>query len=253
MTRGWIAGLAVIALGLSACRTPQVVPYDLSDGLPPRKGVLHPIERGQTLWRIARAYGVSLQELAEINDIADPAQIQAGAALWVPGAERVLKIDPAGASNKPDANPSPSTGTAVRKPDDDDPPPKLDVRPSRFIWPVKGVLFSRFGVRDGTQHEGIDIAAPKGTQIVAADGGDVIYAGVQRGYGNIILVKHVDGLITIYAHNDAHDVKQGDRVSKGQPIAKVGATGRASGPHVHFEVRQDRQPRNPLFFLPAPP
>lgn len=239
----------------AACRTASYVPDDLTDGQAPRKGVLHTVERGQTLWRIARAYGVGVQELAEVNDLPDPTQIKAGAGLWIPGAERVLRVEPAPALlGKPPDAPPPKPGEK-RPPDDDDEDDsrKVKVSRTRFVWPVKGILFSRFGVRDGTQHEGIDISAPKGTTVVAADDGEVLYAGVQRGYGNIVLVKHADGLITIYAHNDENGVAAGTRVRRGQEIAKVGETGRATGPHVHFEVRKDRVPRNPLFFLPPSP
>lgn len=250
------AVLPLLLMALGACRSaPAVVPDDLEEGAAPRQGVLHPVERGQTLWRIAKAYGLTVQELAEVNDLTDPTQLKVGQALWVPRADRLLHVDPAPAMG-PKGEVRVANGSLGPRPlpDDGDEAggPAVEVRRSRFLWPVKGVLFSRFGVRDGTQHDGIDISAPKGTVVVAADGGDVLYSGVQRGYGNIVLVKHADGLITIYAHNDENGVRTGERVKQGQPIARVGQTGRATGPHVHFEVRQDRVPRNPLFFLPAP-
>ncbi len=257
--------LLILAAALSALACHgrhRVVPDDLEEGARAKSGVTHTVEKGQTLWRIARAYGVPVQELAEVNDLPDPTQIRAGQGLWVPRAERVLHVVPAGTppvAPQPDRRPPAQTAgnakqppTAARDDDDDEAKaPKVEVRRNRFAWPVKGVLFSRFGVRDGTQHDGIDIAAPKGTAISAADGGEVLYAGTQNGYGNIVLVKHRDDLITIYAHNDENLVKTGDSVKSGQLLGKVGETGRASGPHLHFEVRQNRVPRNPLFFLPS--
>jgi lipoprotein NlpD len=238
----------LLVLVAPACRSrPDTLPDDLVEGAAPHGGVLHPVERGQTLWRIARAYGVTVQELAEVNDLGDPTQMKVGQALWVPRATRLLHVEPAPALG---AKFEPPRASGKPAPPDDEPEPKVEVRRSRFIWPVNGVLFSRFGVRDGTQHDGIDISAPKGTGIVAADGGEVLYSGVQHGYGNIVLVKHADGLITIYAHNEENEVRAGERVKRGQTIARVGQTGRATGPHVHFEVREARIPRNPLFFLP---
>lgn len=240
----------VLLLLLAACRTTPVVPDDLQDGPVAGKGVFHTVERGQTLWRIAKAYRITVQDLAEVNDVLDPSQIKAGSALWIPGAERVLKVDPAPSlvAKYDPSLPIPP----IPEEEPEEAAPKI-VKRARFVWPVKGVLFSRFGVRGGTQHDGIDISAPLGTPVVAADAGEVIYAGTQRGYGNIVLVKHADGLITIYAHNTENRVKPGERVKKNQTIATVGQTGRASGPHVHFEVREERVPRNPLFFLPEAP
>jgi lipoprotein NlpD len=242
----WNYSLFVLAAALAAtsCRTPSQVPDDLTDGPVKGDGVVHPVVKGQTLWRIARAYGVTVQELAEVNDLLDPTQIKVGQALWVPGAKQHLDVEPA-PSLVGRMGPEASVASAPGEEG-----PALETPRSRFMWPVQGILFSRFGVRGGAQHDGIDISAPKGTPIVAADSGEVLYAGVQRGYGNIVLVKHEDGLITIYAHNERNDVKVGERVRKGQAIGLVGQTGRASGPHVHFEVRKARVPRNPLFFLP---
>jgi murein DD-endopeptidase MepM/ murein hydrolase activator NlpD len=120
----------------------------------------------------------------------------------------------------------------------------------RLSWPVQGVLYSRFGVRQGQRHDGIDIAAPEGTPIGAAAEGQVVYAGSQSGYGSIVIVRHEAGLLTLYAHASAVLVRQGERVAAGQPIARVGRSGRTSGPHLHFEVREGTRPRNPLVYLP---
>lgn len=242
-----VVGALFLAL-ITACRS---TPTALPDGMPHRpadaKGVVHPVEKGQTLWRIARAYSLTLQELAEVNDIEDPSKISVGQKLWIPNATQVLSVDPA-ASLVDTQTPPPTPGSPTPKAE---PVPKVALSKERFIWPVKGTLYSRFGVRNGTQHDGIDISAPKGSTVVAADEGQVLYSGVQRGYGNIVLVKHPDELITIYAHNEVNLVETGQRVKRAQPVAKVGQTGRASGPHLHFEVRKQRVPRNPLFFLPT--
>jgi murein DD-endopeptidase MepM/ murein hydrolase activator NlpD len=117
-------------------------------------------------------------------------------------------------------------------------------------WPVKGVLYRGFGVKQGQRHDGIDLSAPEGTPVRAAAAGEVIYVGTQSGYGLIVILRHASGLITLYAHNSEVLVKDGDRVEAGTPVAKVGQTGRTSGPHLHFEVREGTRPRDPLQFLP---
>ena len=102
----------------------------------------------------------------------------------------------------------------------------------------------------GLAHLGHRLAAPEGTVIGAAAAGTVIYAGEQSGYGSIIILRHPDGLVTLYAHCSALLVEEGRAVRQGEPVAKVGQTGRTSGPHLHFEVREGTKPRNPLLFLP---
>lgn len=89
-----------------------------------------------------------------------------------------------------------------------------------------------------------------GTQVKAAADGDVVFADTHRGYGNVVILRHADGVMTIYAHHQRNLVLAGQRVRQGDPIAQVGSTGRASGPHLHFEVRQRAQPHDPLRFLP---
>ena len=119
-----------------------------------------------------------------------------------------------------------------------------------LLWPVDGQVTSKFGPRGASFHDGLDIASPLGTPILAAASGEVIYNGALRGYGNIVIVRHRDGYVTVYAHTQKNLVQEGESVRRGQAIARVGQTGRASGPHVHFEVRKDNLARNPLRYLP---
>lgn len=111
---------------------------------------------------------------------------------------------------------------------------------------------SRFGARGRELHEGIDLAAPEGTAVVAAGAGVVIFAGEQRGYGLLVLIAHAGDLVTVYAHNQENLVVRGEHVERGQQVARVGRSGNASGPHVHFEVRRAAKPSDPLPFLRAP-
>lgn len=118
-----------------------------------------------------------------------------------------------------------------------------------FSNPSRGRLTSRFGMRWGSMHTGIDVANSTGTPIYAADGGKVSFAGVNGTYGNLVIIDHENGYQTYYAHASKLLVKKGQRVYKGEQIALVGSTGRSTGPHLHFEVRKNGTPVNPLNFV----
>jgi murein DD-endopeptidase MepM/ murein hydrolase activator NlpD len=120
---------------------------------------------------------------------------------------------------------------------------------SGLIWPVSGPVTSGFGWRWGRMHEGIDIAVPSGTAVAAAASGVVIYAGWMGGYGNLVLIDHGGGIATAYGHNSSIVVGNGSSVSQGQTIALSGSTGNSTGPHVHFEVRVNGSPVDPLGYL----
>ncbi|MCX7781198.1 MAG: peptidoglycan DD-metalloendopeptidase family protein [Negativicutes bacterium] len=125
-----------------------------------------------------------------------------------------------------------------------------------MIWPASGPITSPFGWRThpifGTQrfHSGIDIGADYGDTVVAADGGVVIYADWMGGYGKAVIIDHGGGISTLYAHNSELLAGEGQKVYKGQPIARVGSTGYSTGPHLHFEVRQGGSPVSPMNYLP---
>jgi len=120
-------------------------------------------------------------------------------------------------------------------------------------WPLRGVLYARFGRKGRSPHDGIDLAAPAGTPVRTAAEGSVLFAGPQQGYGLLVIVEHAHGLVTVYAHNRDLRVKTGQSVREGQVIATVGESGKTSGPHLHFEVRQDGAPVDPLDVLGPPP
>jgi flagellar protein FlgJ len=121
--------------------------------------------------------------------------------------------------------------------------------------PVKGRISSPFGERNdpftgnSRQHKGLDIAAPAGTKVSAAASGTVAFSGWKPGYGNTVIIEHGDGYETRYAHNSDLTVRKGDTVTAGDTIAKVGSTGRSTGPHLHFELRQDGSPVDPGKYL----
>ena len=153
-------------------------------------GVHHTVQKGQTLFSIAQAYGIDLEVLRQANHIRDASKIKAGIQLWIPGPSRVLAVP---------KNQSPSFSTTTRSAKK-----KPTVKPLKgiLIWPTKGTLTSRFGKRNGRKHEGIDIAAPKGTPIYAAAAGKVVFSGWgPTGYGKMVIIKHRNHLTTVYAHN----------------------------------------------------
>lgn len=119
-----------------------------------------------------------------------------------------------------------------------------------FSWPVSGPVTSGFGPRWGRMHNGIDIAAPTGTPIGAAAGGEVFFAGWLGGYGNAVLIDHGDGYTTLYAHQSEIRASVGQTVSAGTTVGLVGSTGQSTGPHLHFEVRLWDTPHDPLQYLP---
>jgi murein DD-endopeptidase MepM/ murein hydrolase activator NlpD len=119
----------------------------------------------------------------------------------------------------------------------------------KFIKPVQGKIISEFGPRNGRMHKGIDIQAPEGESIKAAEDGVVIFSGFLKGYGNVVIIKHEGDFFTVYAHNKVNLVKEGEFVKKGQVIGKVGMTGNAQTPHLHFEVRKKTKPLDPTEYL----
>ena len=133
--------------------------------------------------------------------------------------------------------------------------PLASVRRSsgQLRWPLRGVLYARFGRKGKSPHDGIDLAAPAGTPVRTAAEGSVLFAGPQQGYGLLVIIEHAHGLVTVYAHNRDLRVRTGQPVREGQVIATVGESGKTSGPHLHFEVRQDGAPVDPLDFLGPPP
>ncbi len=203
------------------------------------KGVYHRIEPGQTIWRISRAYNVEIDTLAKINRLDEALDIRAGSYLFIPDAERTIHIPPYSVSTpEPDAGANQHTL----------PDASVEIR---FLWPLQGKVSSSFGMRNGRPHEGIDITAPLGTDIKAAADGVVMRSGWSRGdYGKTVVITHKDGFETLYGHNSYNLVSEGARVTAGQVIGRVGRTGNATGNHVHFEIRKNGAPVNPLFFLP---
>jgi len=244
-----------------------VPPLDPAHAEPDLVAVVHVVTPGQTLYRIARAYGVSVDELMALNGIEDPRAVGIGQKLLIPGATEVRAVELAADGGTPEveeravavaADPDPVPEARPRSSPAARRPPGPTTRPGQgkgdLGWPVRGVLYARFGRKGAEPHDGIDLAAPAGTPVKTAAEGTVLFAGDQAGYGKIVIVEHAGGLITLYAHNRDLRVKSGQRVRPEQVIATVGESGRTSGPHLHFEVRRNGAPVDPLEHLgPIPP
>jgi murein DD-endopeptidase MepM/ murein hydrolase activator NlpD len=203
------------------------------------RGTVHEVRPGENLYRISLHYGVPVERIARENRIRNARDLSVGTRLVIPVAQR---SQPQRAL-RPDSDwrvgPAPNDGDARRA-------------GLAFHWPVQGEVNSPFGRRWGRRHQGIDIRAPRGTLIRAAEAGRVIHSGRGLGgYGRVVIIRHAGGFSTVYAHTNRNYVAVGDRVAKGQRIAEVGSTGNASGPHLHFEVRRERRALDPRAYLPG--
>ena len=234
-------------------------PYSLNVGqrlkMPDAK--IHVVEKGDTIYNISKRYNVDMRTLSRQNNISDPSGLRIGQKLIIPGS---VVTSAAPASTHYVSNSQPKKTTSSWKPwtkkkttrsvsSGYTPPPKA--RKSKFDWPVRGTLISKFGsIGKGRTNDGINIKAPLGTAVKAADAGTVAYAGNElKGFGNLILIKHADGWITAYAHNDRLLVKKGQKVRRGEKIATVGTTGSVNSPQLHFEIRAGKKAVNPQSYL----
>ncbi len=189
----------------------------------------HIVRSGENLYRISIRYGMNLPELRELNSLTSD-DLRVGQRL------KVLKDR--------DSREVRVADRTTRRAED------TDTTTSNVHLPVNGRVLSEFGIRNNMPHNGIDIEASIGEPIHAALDGKVVFVGVQRGYGNVVVLEHDDFVMTVYAHNDRNLVRLGDKVKGGQPIATVGQSGNATAPHLHFEYRKRGKAINPRKVLP---
>ncbi|MGF1594959.1 MAG: peptidoglycan DD-metalloendopeptidase family protein [Kiloniellaceae bacterium] len=244
-------------------------PYALTIGqvLTVPHAQVHEVAAGDTVFNIAQRYDVDRSELVRMNRLEPPYTIPLGQKLLLPTPGSAVQAGPppgaiasapreAAIPPEPQAAPAPvpaPTASAVPQ----QAKPRAAVRaalanpPARagssFLWPVQGPVLSSFGTKTGGErNDGINIAAPRGTPVRAAENGVVAYAGEElRGFGKLLLVKHADGWVTAYAHNEELLVAPGDHVQRGQTIARVGSSGHVDRPQLHFEVRRGTRAVNP--------
>jgi murein DD-endopeptidase MepM/ murein hydrolase activator NlpD len=213
------------------------------------RDVAYEIKAGDTLSKLADIYGVPAEEIQAYNAIRDPKKLRVGQRLIIPA---VGPLKSSTALPLPEARPIETEPAQLKM---------VSIAGVRSYigdleYPVQSSRYSsRFGWRWSKFHEGIDLAAPEGADVLAAHDGEVVFVSESwSGYGKVIIIKG-DRFMTVYGHNSRNKVSKGDRVEKGNVIAKVGQTGDASGPHLHFETRVlNHQGRfaavNPMVFYP---
>lgn len=186
-------------------------------GVTPEGPVFHTVKSGESIEAISKRYQVPTDTLVLLNGLRSGESVAPG---------RELLVSYGGSRGAPLLRTFRSTNSNIPV-------------GGKLLWPVGGgKLASRFGPRSGSFHDGLDISAPTGTPVYAAHTGTVLYADNKLGgYGNLVILRGDDDLITVYAHNQKLLVKPKQRVRRGELIAKVGSTGRSTGPHLHFEVR----------------
>ena len=231
------------------------------------------VASGDTLYSLSRKYSVPVNDLAVLNNIKAPFVLSVGQKLKVPnlaGAVAGKSVSQSAGVAKEVATEKKlvakketgttavdvkSSGGAAAKKISSNPAQKLPTitarSSSKFSWPVRGKILSDYGAKsNGLFNDGINISAKQGTPVVAAENGVVAYAGNEvKGMGNLIIIQHDAGWMTVYAHMDSLNVKRGIRVKVGQKIGAVGQTGKVNSPQLHFEIRKGTKAYNPGEYL----
>ncbi len=214
------------------------------------------IAPGDTLYSLSRKYSVPVNDLAVMNNIKPPFTLSVGQVLRVPDLQGTQVVQQTSVQQTDNENVvvAKTKSQPVKKISSDPSKklPKITARSStKFSWPLRGKILSDYGAKsNGLFNDGVNIAASKGTAIKAAENGVVAYAGNEvKGMGNLIIIQHDAGWMTVYAHMDSMNVKRGTKVSVGQTIGKVGETGKVDRPQLHFEIRKGTKAYNPSSYL----
>ena len=188
-------------------------------------GAYYDVKRGDTLWSIAKLYNTQVSDIVEANRLPSATKIDVGQRLFIPSAAKEAVYAKSAAAKSSYAS---------------------------FSWPVAGKVISHFGDKKGpVLNKGIDIETREGSKVVAADSGVVSFVDENmKGFGKTIIIDHENGFSTVYAHNSDILVSAGQRIARNQMIAKVGRTGRAEKPYLHFQIRKGHEPQNPFYYLP---
>jgi lipoprotein NlpD len=261
--RGWrlLPLLAVSALILG-CSSLGPAPVESRDGFGPVPPGYHRVLPGETLYRISSRRGLDYHEVARWNGIKPPYHLYAGSLVRIvpPGTQRRTKREPP----RQEPTPRPAETRLAQEPPTQSLPSARTKPPQaakkhakvaakdglRWSWPLRGRVLQTFRPGDRT-HEGIRISGKAGEMVLAAEGGKVVYSGSGlKGYGNLIIVKHNDKYLSAYGFNRRLLVKEGEHVSRGEPIAEVGQLP-GGGYGLHFEIRRNGKPVNPLRYLPS--
>ncbi len=226
-------------------------------------GTDYVVASGDTLFSVGRAYKVSPFAIADLNGLSQNKPLALGQKIKIPSAASLAQAKPAAVEKtnvaeaempkKPGVLALPKEIPPAAQAANTAPVPAEPAAQLAMRWPLKGKVISGFGPKtNGMKNEGINIAVPEGTNIQAAEGGVVAYAGNElKGYGNLVLIRHAGGYVTAYAHASQLLVKKGDQVKRGDIIAKAGQTGAVQSPQLHFEVRKGATALDPSKFLNA--
>jgi len=274
---------AFFFLIITSCAGPQT-PQSTSTG------VYHVVKKGETAYSIARAYSVSMETLAQINDIPDIAHIKEGQVIFIPDAQQVIEdvmvqarktgdleeettpkaaargAPPAATPQKTPAAPSvPAARPKLPAAEKEEPKKPVEkakeaLRPAedvvvtekgRLVWPVQGKVKTAFGIQPNkTFHNWIRISCTAGAPVRSAAAGVVIYSSTLSAYGETIIIRHSNGFATVYTHLKAREVQRDQTVKKGQVIARAGETDETGACFIHFEIRHHSKPKDPLIYLP---
>lgn len=225
------------------------------------------VARGDTLYSISRKYSIPVNDLAVMNKLTPPFELSVGQKLRVPNlaeasvarnsktvTANVVKTEVKGVVAEKQTTTTTVAAQPVKK-ISSDPTKKLPTisarSSSKFAWPVRGKILSAYGAKsNGLFNDGINISATRGTAVKAAENGVVAYAGNEvKGMGNLVIIQHDGGWMTVYAHMDSMNVRRGHKVSVGQKIGTVGETGKVDSPQLHFEIRKGTKAYNPSSYL----
>jgi murein DD-endopeptidase MepM/ murein hydrolase activator NlpD len=208
---------------MAGCATTE---YPATPGVSRANGVYHKVHKGETLWRIAKAYQVSLNDIIASNNIPNAAVVEENQLIFIPGAASPTNVT----AGVPAGN-------------------KEDLNKEEFAWPLRGKVVEYFGERKGlSRSNGIVIEGREGDTVMASRQGRVVFADYLNGYEYTVIVDHQDGFSSVYSNNSRLLAHVGDAVAKGDPIAELGE--KRNSAQLHFEVRKNTVADNPLYYLP---
>ena len=225
--------------------------------IPNQDGIFYVMGKGETIEAVSKRYGVSMNKIRQVNPDVDVAALRAEYEIFLPGARPEGLMEQHAQAKTSDTKKAAAKTTKTAGKAEKPKGSEVAVRKSGsgFRWPIMGRINSPFGWRQHPItkrrdfHTGIDIKANRNDPIKAAGGGKVLYSGWMGGYGKTLVVEHSNGQSTLYAHCSSLLAGKGAAVSQGQIVAKIGTTGRSTGPHLHFEVRNGNSPVNPIKYL----
>lgn len=249
---GWL-GCASRSHAVFASAPPDSLSPRPAPESPPSPRTVHVVQAGETAYRIAQRFGISVEALASANGLTDPTRLIAGQRLLIPAttdSPRETARSGAMAHSAESAREAADGLTPVSLVLESEPTREADQpllpNGARWSWPIDGELGGGFGApRRKHAHTGLDLLAPAGTTVRASRSGLVQFVGSQGAYGLMVIVDHGDDQSSYYAHLRRALVVAGDQVEAGQPLGECGKTGNATTPHLHFEIRRDGVPIDP--------